>query len=80
MTKDTIVYQVVDTLTKRPEYGIVSSMLSVSMNPTQMLQLIGIILGLFIAVITAVLKVIELKDKLKEKRINNRGKKKAAEK
>lgn len=79
MTKDTIVYQVVDTLSKRPEYGIVSSMLSVSMNPTQILQLIGIILGLFIAAITAVLKVIELKDKLKEKRINNRAKKKAAE-
>ena len=79
MTKDTIVYQVVDTLSKRPEYGIVSSMLSVSMNPTQISQLIGIILGLFIAVITAVLKVIELKDKLKEKRINNRAKKKAAE-
>jgi hypothetical protein len=80
MTKDTIVYQVVDTLSKRPEYGIVSSMLSVSMNPTQILQLIGIILGLFIAAITAVLKVIELRDKLKEKRINNRAKKKAAEK
>jgi len=80
MTKDTIVYQVVDTLAKRPEYGIVSSMLSVSMNPTQILQLIGIILGLFIAAITAVLKVIELRDKLKEKRINNRAKKKAAEK
>lgn len=79
MTKDTIVYQVVDTLAKRPEYGIVSSMLSVSMNPTQILQLIGIILGLFIAAITAVLKVIELRDKLKEKRIKHRAKKKAAE-
>ena len=80
MTKDTIVYQVVDTLSKRPEYGIVSSMLSVSMNPTQILQLIGIILGLFIAAITAVLKVIELRDKLKEKRIRRRATKKAAEK
>jgi hypothetical protein len=79
MTKDTIVYQVVDTLAKRPEYGIVSSMLSVSMNPTQILQLIGIILGLFIAAITAVLKVIELRDKLKEKRIKHRAKKKVAE-
>ena len=79
MTKDTIVYQVVDTLAKRPEYGIVSSILSVSMNPTEILQLIGIILGLFIAAITAVLKVIELRDKLKEKRSKRRATKKASQ-
>ena len=59
---------VADTLTKKPEYGIVSSMLSISMSTTEMLQLIGVIIGLFIAIITAVLKVIELRDKIKEKR------------
>jgi len=66
---------VADTLTKKPEYGIVSSMLSISMSTTQMLQLAGVIIGLFIAVITAVLKIIELKDKLAERRKAKRLKK-----
>jgi hypothetical protein len=64
-----------DTLTKKPEYGIVSSMLSISMSTTEMLQLVGVVIGLFIAVITAALKVIELKDKLAERRKARRLKK-----
>jgi hypothetical protein len=66
---------VADTLTKKPEYGIVSSMLSITMSTTEILQLVGIIIGLFIAVITAILKVIELKEKLAEKRKAKRLKK-----
>lgn len=64
--KDTIINQVTDTLTKKPEYGIISSMLSISMSATDLLQLVGVILGLFIAVITAILKVMELRDKMRE--------------
>lgn len=60
--------QIADTLTKRPEYGIISSMLTITISATDVLQLLGVILGLFIAVITAILKVIELRDKLREKR------------
>jgi MFS superfamily sulfate permease-like transporter len=66
--KGTLINQVTDTLTKKPEYGIISSMLSISMSTTDLLQLIGIILGLFIAVITAILKVIELREKIREKK------------
>jgi hypothetical protein len=66
--KDTLINQVADTLTKRPEYGIVSSMLSISMSATDLLQLIGVILGLFIAIITAILKVMELRDRIREKK------------
>jgi hypothetical protein len=66
---------VADTLTKKPEYGIVSSMLSITMSTTEVLQLVGIIIGLFIAVITAVLKVMELREKLAEKRKARRLKK-----
>jgi MFS superfamily sulfate permease-like transporter len=66
---------VADTLTKKPEYGIVSSMLSISMSTTEVLQLVGIIIGLFIAVITAVLKVMELREKLGEKKKAKRLKK-----
>ena len=63
-----LIQSVTDTLSKKPEYGIVSSVLSISMSTTEMLQLAGVVIGLFIAVITAVLKVIELKDKLAERR------------
>ena len=66
---------VADTLTKKPEYGIVSSMLSITMSTTEVLQLIGIIIGLFIAVITAILKVMELRDRLAEKKKAKRLKK-----
>jgi uncharacterized membrane protein len=66
--KSTLMTQVTDTLTKKPEYGIISSMLPISMSATDVLQLLGIILGLFIAIITAILKVIELREKLREKR------------
>lgn len=66
--KDTLINQVADTLTKRPEYGIVSSMLSISMSATDLLQLVGVILGLFIAIITAILKVMELRDRIREKK------------
>ena len=70
-----LLQSVSDTLTRKPEYGIVSSMLSISMSTTEMLQLVGVVIGLFIAVITAVLKVIELKDKLAERRKAKRLKK-----
>jgi hypothetical protein len=70
-----VLNSVADTLTKKPEYGIVSSVLSISMSTTQMLQLVGVILGLFIAVITAVLKVIELREKLAERKKAKRLKK-----
>lgn len=66
--KDTLITQLTDTLTKKPEYGILSSMLSITMSATDLLQLIGVILGLFIAVITAILKVMELRDRIREKK------------
>jgi MFS superfamily sulfate permease-like transporter len=68
MSNSTIVSQITDTLSKKPEYGIVSSILSISLSATDILQFIGIIIGLFIAMITAVLKVMELREKLKERR------------
>jgi MFS superfamily sulfate permease-like transporter len=65
-----IFLQISNTLSKKPEYGIASSMLSITMSTTDILQFIGIVLGLFIAGVTAVLKVMELRDKLRER---NRG-------
>lgn len=66
--RNTLITQVADTLTKKPEYGIISSMLSISMSATDVLQLIGVVLGLFIAIITATLKVMELRDRIRERK------------
>lgn len=63
-----LIASVTETLTKKPEYGLVSSMLSISMSTTELMQIAGVIIGLFIAVITAILKVLELKEKLKARR------------
>lgn len=61
-----------DTLTKRPEVGIISSIAPITMSTTEVLQLVGVILGLIIAIITGILKGIELKDKLGERRLQRR--------
>ena len=63
-----LIASISDTLTKKPEYGIISSFFSISMSTTELLQTLGVIFGLFIAIITAILKVIELRDKLRAKR------------
>lgn len=63
-----IFLQITDTLSKRPEYGIASSLLSVTMNPTELMQFIGMALGIVIAGITAILKIIELRDRLKDRK------------
>lgn len=63
-----LLFHINDTLTKNPEYGIFSSFLTITISATEFLQLAGVVLGLFIAVITAILKVIELRDKLKAKK------------
>ena len=76
--KDTLA-QIADTLTRKPEYGLLSSMLSISMSATEVLQCIGVVLGLFIALITVVLKVMELLDRLKEKRIIKKTQRKKKE-
>lgn len=72
--KDSLLSQVADTLTKKPEYGIISSMLSITMSATDFLQFVGVVLGLFIAIITATLKVMELMDRIREKRKENKKK------
>lgn len=51
-------------LTRRPLLGFTSSLLTISLTHLQVLQAVGAVLGIIIAVITAILKVLELKDRL----------------
>ena len=67
-----IIETIGDTLTKRPEVGIISSIAPFTMSTTEVLQLVGVILGLIIAIITGILKGIELKDKLSERKRKKR--------
>lgn len=64
-------------LSRKPLLGFTGSLLSVSLTHLQILQIIGAALGIMIAVITAILKLIELKEKLAEK---NKAKKRIVRK
>lgn len=55
---------IIQYLTRKPLLGFTSSLLTISLTHLQVLQAIGAVLGIIIAVITAILKVLELKDKL----------------
>lgn len=55
---------IIQYLTKKPLLGFTSSLLTISLTHLQVLQAIGAVLGIIIAVITAILKVLELKDRL----------------
>ena len=55
-------------LSDKPHYGMLSAFITITFTTTQMLQIAGIILGLFIALLTAILKIMELTDKIKTKR------------
>lgn len=61
---------ITDTLTRRPEVGILSSIAPITMSTTELMQLIGVVLGVFIASITGILKILELKDRLAERKKN----------
>ena len=61
----------IEYLTRKPILGFTTSLLSVTLTHLQILQAIGAVLGIVIAVITAVLKVLELKDKIFNKNIKN---------
>ena len=51
-------------LTRNPLLGFTTSILTISLTHLQVLQAVGAVLGIIIAVITAILKVLELKDKI----------------
>jgi uncharacterized membrane protein YidH (DUF202 family) len=57
-----------DTLSRKPLLGIVGSFISVGMSANEVIEFIGLCLGLFIAIITAIIKVYDLIDRIREKR------------
>lgn len=57
-----------DTLQKKPEVGILSAIVSTLLDSQHVWQFIGIVLGVLIAVVTLILKLIELKEKIQKKR------------
>ena len=57
----------IDYLTRKPILGFTTSLLSITLTHLQILQAIGAVLGIVIAVVTAILKVLELKDRIYNK-------------
>lgn len=55
-------------LSKRPEIGFTSSFLTVLLSSENLIKDIGTWLGIFIAIITAILKIMEFKEKLDKKK------------
>jgi hypothetical protein len=55
-------------LQKRPEVGLLTSLMSSLLDHKDFFQLIGIIIGLLIGIVTLILKIIELKEKLSKRK------------
>lgn len=60
-------------LNARPEIGFLSSLLVIKLSVSEVLTLTGATLGVFIAVVTAIIRIIELKDKLDKKKEANKS-------
>lgn len=55
-------------LSRKPLLGFTGSILTISITHLQILQIIGAVFGIMIALITVIIKLIELKDKLVNKK------------
>jgi MFS superfamily sulfate permease-like transporter len=60
---------ILNVLQKRPEYGIASAFMSSFMDTQHVWQFVGIVLGVLIAIVTLILKLIELREKFIKKKI-----------
>lgn len=58
----------INLLNARPEIGLLSSLLVIKLSVSEVLTLTGATLGVFIAVVTAIIRLIELKDKLDKRK------------
>ena len=54
-----------NTLKERPEYGILTSFIASLLDHQHLWSLIGVFLGVLIGVVTLILKIIELFEKIK---------------
>lgn len=58
----------INLLNIRPEIGLLSSLLVIKLSVNDILTLTGAVLGVFIAIVTAIIRIIELKDKFDKKK------------
>lgn len=64
---------VVDTLSQKPELGVFSGMVGVALSPIAIISLISASFGLLIAIITLIIKMMDMLDKIKKKRLIRNG-------
>lgn len=62
-----IIETITDTISKKPEIGIFSSMAGVALSPIAIISLISAVLGLVVTIITLTIKIIDVIDKIRNR-------------
>jgi len=68
------IQNVVDTISQKPEVGIVSSMVGAALSPVEIISLVSAILGLIVTIITLLIKFMDIKMKIEDKKLKRTNK------
>lgn len=60
---------VVDTISSKPELGIFGSLIGVALSPIEIISLVSAILGISVTVLTLIIKIIDIRQKMKRKSV-----------
>lgn len=63
-----IAQAVADTLSQKPEVGIFGSMVGVALSPVAIISLLSAVFGLIVTVITLVIKVMDMYERIHQKK------------
>lgn len=66
-----VLQTVADTISQKPEIGIFGSMLGVSLSPIAIISLVSAVLGLCVTVITLIIKIMDIWEKIQKKKRAN---------
>lgn len=66
-----VLQTVADTISQKPEVGVFGSMLGVALSPIAIISLISAVLGLCVTIITLIIKVMDIWEKIQKKRKAN---------
>jgi hypothetical protein len=66
-----VIQTVADTISQKPEVGIFGSMLGVALSPIAIISLLSAIFGLCITVITLIIKIMDIYEKIQRKKKAN---------
>ena len=59
---------IADTLSQKPEVGVFGSVVGVALSPIMLISLISASLGLLITIITLIIKIMDIQEKIRKKK------------